>query len=219
MTDEKMMPCPVEVTDEMLAAAYKAVDYSIELGVLREGIEAALTAWNKRIQPEGGEAIAEIVSMHGDPEAFGERELIALVDIQKFPYRTKLYARAILSSDTGGDGATLEKTAVDTIEKAAEIIASLRVQISAAEAAANWRTMDSAPVDGTPFEAIHWYRNYVPGLPDPKGGKWGRINIFAYATDPRDEQCWHSIPRQSCIRRSDTEFDRWRPLNLPESLT
>lgn len=39
-------------------------------------------------------AVAEIVSAHGDPEAFGERELVALVDIQKFPYRTKLYASA-----------------------------------------------------------------------------------------------------------------------------
>lgn len=39
-------------------------------------------------------AVAEIVSAHGDPEAFGERELVALVDIQKFPYRTKLYAAA-----------------------------------------------------------------------------------------------------------------------------
>ncbi|WP_460231515.1 hypothetical protein [Agrobacterium radiobacter] len=39
-------------------------------------------------------AVAEIVSAHGDPEAFGERELVTLVDIQKFPYRTKLYAAA-----------------------------------------------------------------------------------------------------------------------------
>lgn len=43
-------------------------------------------------------AVAEIVSKHGDPEAFGERELVALVDIQKFPYRTKLYAAAAAPS-------------------------------------------------------------------------------------------------------------------------
>lgn len=43
---------------------------------------------------ETGEAepVAEIVSKFGDPEAFGERELIARRDIQKFPYGTKLYA-------------------------------------------------------------------------------------------------------------------------------
>jgi hypothetical protein len=38
------------------------------------------------------EPVAEIVSAHGDPEAFGERELIARADIQKFPYGTKLFA-------------------------------------------------------------------------------------------------------------------------------
>lgn len=34
--------------------------------------------------------MAEVVSMHGDPEAFGDRELVAVADIQKLPYRTKL---------------------------------------------------------------------------------------------------------------------------------
>jgi hypothetical protein len=35
--------------------------------------------------------IAEIVSAYGDPEAFGEREIKVLADIQKLPYGTKLY--------------------------------------------------------------------------------------------------------------------------------
>ena len=42
-------------------------------------------------QPQG-EPVAEIVSKYGDPEAFGERELITLKGISKFPYGTKLYA-------------------------------------------------------------------------------------------------------------------------------
>lgn len=42
-------------------------------------------------QPQG-EPVAEVVSKFGDPEAFGERELAALKDIQKLPYGTKLYA-------------------------------------------------------------------------------------------------------------------------------
>lgn len=42
-------------------------------------------------QPQG-EPVAEIASKYGDPEAFGERELITLKDISKFPYGTKLYA-------------------------------------------------------------------------------------------------------------------------------
>ena len=36
--------------------------------------------------------VAEIVSSFGNPETFGERELIALKDIQKLPYGTTLYA-------------------------------------------------------------------------------------------------------------------------------
>lgn len=38
------------------------------------------------------EPVAEIVSIYGDPEAFGEREIKPLVGIQKMPYGTKLYA-------------------------------------------------------------------------------------------------------------------------------
>lgn len=45
----------------------------------------------KAAQPQG-EPVAEIVSKFGDPEAFGEREMIALKDISKLPYGTKLYA-------------------------------------------------------------------------------------------------------------------------------
>ena len=41
-------------------------------------------------QPQG-EPVAEIVSKFGDPEAFGERELITLKDISRYPYGTKLY--------------------------------------------------------------------------------------------------------------------------------
>jgi hypothetical protein len=36
--------------------------------------------------------IAEIVSKYGDPEAFGERELVQRQDISRLPYGTKLYA-------------------------------------------------------------------------------------------------------------------------------
>jgi hypothetical protein len=35
--------------------------------------------------------VAEVVSKHGDPEAFGERELALRTDIQKMPYGTKFY--------------------------------------------------------------------------------------------------------------------------------
>lgn len=38
--------------------------------------------------------VAEIVSIYGDPEAFGEREIRPLVGIQQMPYGTKLYRHA-----------------------------------------------------------------------------------------------------------------------------
>lgn len=38
--------------------------------------------------------VAEIVSIYGDPEAFGEREIRPLVGIQQMPYGTKLYLHA-----------------------------------------------------------------------------------------------------------------------------
>lgn len=55
-------------------------------------------------QPQG-EPVAEIVSKYGDPEAFGERELITLKDISKFPYGTKFYTSppAPLAADIAHD--------------------------------------------------------------------------------------------------------------------
>ncbi len=38
--------------------------------------------------------MAEVVSIYGDPEAFGEREIRPLVGIQQMPYGTKLYRHA-----------------------------------------------------------------------------------------------------------------------------
>lgn len=40
------------------------------------------------------EPVAEVISIYGDPEAFGEREIRPLVGIQQMPYGTKLYRHA-----------------------------------------------------------------------------------------------------------------------------
>ncbi|HBR2030523.1 TPA: hypothetical protein L9M78_002534 [Klebsiella quasipneumoniae subsp. quasipneumoniae] len=47
------------------------------------------------------EPVAEVVSIYGDPEAFGEREIRPLVGIQQMPYGTKLYrhAQPVLEGD------------------------------------------------------------------------------------------------------------------------
>lgn len=41
---------------------------------------------------------AEVVSKFGDPEAFGERELKVLADIQKLAYGTKFYSQEYVSA-------------------------------------------------------------------------------------------------------------------------
>lgn len=55
--------------------------------VVRELARMALAAMD-------GEPVAEVVSIYGDPEAFGEREIRSLVGIQQMPYGTKLYRHA-----------------------------------------------------------------------------------------------------------------------------
>lgn len=55
--------------------------------VVRELARMALAAMDS-------EPVAEVVSIYGDPEAFGEREIRPLVGIQQMPYGTKLYRHA-----------------------------------------------------------------------------------------------------------------------------
>lgn len=52
--------------------------------VIKELARMALAAMDS-------EPVAEVVSIYGDPEAFGEREIRPLVGIQQMPYGTKLY--------------------------------------------------------------------------------------------------------------------------------
>lgn len=47
-----------------------------------------------RLAAMDSEPVAEVVSIYGDPEDFGEREIRPLVGIQQMPYGTKLYRHA-----------------------------------------------------------------------------------------------------------------------------
>ncbi|EOY5005295.1 hypothetical protein ACP5F4_000443 [Klebsiella oxytoca] len=65
--------------------------------------------------------VAEVVSIYGDHEAFGEREIRPLVGIQQMPYGTKLYRHAqqpvvesepvaeVLSNRPGNDTSTIDR--------------------------------------------------------------------------------------------------------------
>ncbi|WP_396380523.1 hypothetical protein [Klebsiella quasipneumoniae] len=53
-----------------------------------------LAAFTLALAAMDSEPVAEVVSIYGDPEAFGEREIRPLVGIQQMPYGTKLYRHA-----------------------------------------------------------------------------------------------------------------------------
>ncbi|HBT5918314.1 TPA: DUF551 domain-containing protein [Klebsiella pneumoniae] len=53
-----------------------------------------LAAFKLALAAMQSEPVAEVVSIYGDPEAFGEREIRPLIGIQQMPYGTKLYRHA-----------------------------------------------------------------------------------------------------------------------------
>lgn len=65
----------------------------------REEILADLQLAELALAAMAGEPVAEVVSIYGDPEAFGEREIRPLVGIQRMPYGTKLYRHAQPASE------------------------------------------------------------------------------------------------------------------------
>ncbi len=62
-----------------------ATDRQLE-ALIRQSLEA--------MDSEPAAPVAEVVSIYGDHEAFGEREIRPLVGIQQMPYGTKLYRHA-----------------------------------------------------------------------------------------------------------------------------
>lgn len=84
-------------------------------------------SWDERIElaqialaAMDSEPVAEVVSIYGDPEAFGEREIRPLVGIQQMPYGTKLYHHVqpvveiepvaeVLSNRPGNDTSTIDR--------------------------------------------------------------------------------------------------------------
>ncbi|GEM_PF-3163603 len=56
-------------------------------------MEKAIAAYLRAQPParEDAQPVAKVVSAHGDPEAFGEREIEVLQDLKRIPYNTLLY--------------------------------------------------------------------------------------------------------------------------------
>lgn len=89
-----------------------ATDRQLE-ALIRQSLEA--------MDSEPAAPVAEVVSIYGDHEAFGEREIRPLVGIQQMPYGTKLYRHAqqpvvesepvaeVLSNRPGNDTSTIDR--------------------------------------------------------------------------------------------------------------
>ncbi len=80
-------------------------------------LEALIRQSLAAMDSEPAAPVAEIVSIYGDPEAFGEREIRPLVGIQQMPYGTKLYRHAQPAPVVHGEVARaieeLKRTLVD----------------------------------------------------------------------------------------------------------
>lgn len=75
---------------ELIANFHRAMTLPPSHAEIEELARMALAAMDS----EPAAPVAEIVSIYGDPEAFGEREIRPLVGIQQMPYGTKLYLHA-----------------------------------------------------------------------------------------------------------------------------
>lgn len=84
-----------ETLAELIAFRRSRVEYCQKEGLpyqkaLHDSMMLALEELQERRKADS-EPVAEVVSIYGAPEAFGEREIRPLVGIQQMPYGTKLY--------------------------------------------------------------------------------------------------------------------------------
>ncbi|MBZ7451313.1 hypothetical protein FMJ32_27650 [Klebsiella michiganensis] len=89
------MTSKLTITDERLAelVAFKPLPGTDINSVTRDEWMAMAAELQERRQADN-EPVAEVVSIYGDLEVFGEREIRPLVGIQQMTYGTKLYRHA-----------------------------------------------------------------------------------------------------------------------------
>ena len=89
----------------------------------------ARTYWNNRATQPQGEPVARIDGMYGDPEAFAEREIRALCDVNKLKIGTLLYAEQPAPVAVVPDGFLLVERGIwteDQVASAAKCITMLK---------------------------------------------------------------------------------------------
>nr|DAP27980.1 MAG TPA: Protein of unknown function (DUF551) [Caudoviricetes sp.] len=95
------------------------------------------------------EPVAEVVSIYGDPEAFGEREIRPLVGIQQMPYGTKLYRHA------QPDASHLSRICAESYQVVGALAEALRVfnDVGVIKALDNLSAQELIHDDVLPFSA------------------------------------------------------------------
>ncbi|EIZ5006008.1 DUF550 domain-containing protein [Klebsiella pneumoniae] len=90
------------ITREQITSWMNDANYTLEEPLNADDAAAAraiLSMGDELLAAMDSEPVAEVVSIYGDPEAFGEREIRPLVGIQQMPYGTKLYRYAQTTSE------------------------------------------------------------------------------------------------------------------------
>lgn len=91
ITDERLVKILSETQATIMEHNSRCVRGSVEVDARL--FESMIIELQERRKADS-EPVAEVVSIYGDPEAFGEREIRPLVGIQQMPYGTKLYRHA-----------------------------------------------------------------------------------------------------------------------------
>lgn len=138
-----------------------------------------------RLAAMDSEPVAEVVSIYGDPEAFGEREIRPLVGIQQMPYGTKLYRHA------KPDASHLSRICAESYQVVGALAEALRVfnDVGVIKALDNLATQELIHDDVLPF-SVPEAAQPAPVVPDD-------VSIFEAAIeecktcDSIDEHAWN----------------------------
>ena len=135
------------------------------------------------------EPVAEVVSIYGDPEAFGEREIRPLVGIQQMPYGTKLYRHAqqpVVPDDV--------RQALSKMDD--EIIAELVAEESVCRAA----MLPAAPVRSSMPDGVVTaeHRRVIEML----------LSVCGAAFELADDSCQQDVDGEDCHVVPDDAFQK-----------
>ncbi|WP_368763292.1 DUF551 domain-containing protein [Klebsiella variicola] len=154
------------------------------------------------------EPVAEVVSIYGDPEAFGEREIRPLVGIQQMPYGTKLYRHAQLAP------VVPEEATPENVEMLSGYVSTYKLTDSERDIAAEiWNACRAAMLAAAPQSPGSELAT-VPGkwipvserMPETDGNYWGW-----WSESKRQGPVWF-IKSELQAQFQSSEITHWMPL-------